>query len=183
MQKLLAVIAASGMLFLPALGDDRAEEQVLKKVSVDRSPLQLNSLPFSIAQILDYFAEAFGKRPVKIEGKSFVYSDRQNPDEVAVITVSDLKAGARIVLLATGNYGMSYIREFFEAPFFLSRESEELCMLLDRGPGIRLLALERFHVQLSVFDAGGWIVVELEFGPSNLPPRHVRLLMGVPAQA
>ena len=86
MQKLLAVIAASGMLLLPAFRYDRAEEQVLKKVSLDRSTLKLNSLPFSIVQILDYFAEAFGKRPVQIEGKSFVYSDRENPDEVAVIT-------------------------------------------------------------------------------------------------
>lgn len=107
MQKLLAVIAASGMLFLPAFGYDRAEEQVLKEVSLDRSTLQLNSLPFSIVQILDYFAEAFGKRPVQIEGKSFVYSDRENPDEAAVITVSDLKDGVRIVLLATGNYGVT----------------------------------------------------------------------------
>lgn len=56
-------------------------------------------------------------------------------------------------------------------------------MLLDRGPGIRSLTLERFHVQLSIFNGGGWIVVELEFRPSHLPPRHVRLLMGVPAQA
>lgn len=183
MQKLLAVIAASGMLFLPAFGYDRAEEQVLKEVSLDRSTLQLNSLPFSIVQILDYFAEAFGKRPVQIEGKSFVYSDRENPDEAAVITVSDLKDGVRIVLLATGNYGVTYIREFFEAPFFLIWESEELYMLLDRGPGIRSLTLERFHVQLSIFNGGGWIVVELEFRPSHLPPRHVRLLMGVPAQA
>ena len=148
---------------------------------VDRSPLRLNPLPFSIGQVLDHFTEAFGKRPSKIEANGFVYSDGQNPDEVAVITVSDLKVGVGVVLLATGDYGVNYIREFFEAPFFLAPESEELYMLLDRGSGIR--SVERFDVQLSISDAGRWLVVALEFRPSQLYRRQLRLLTRVPLQA
>ena len=71
------------------------------KVSVDHSPLRLHTLPFSVGQVLDYFNEAFGKRPFKIDDKSFVYTDRGNPDEVATITVSDLEASLGVVLLAT----------------------------------------------------------------------------------
>jgi len=87
---------------------------------------------------------------------------------VAIITVSDLEASLGVVLLATGDYGVNYIREFFEAPFFLRPESEQLYMLLDRGPGIRSVALERFNVQMRISEAGRWLVVALEFSPSEL---------------
>ena len=60
------------------------------------------------------------------------------------------------------------IREFFEAPFFLRAESEQLYILLDGGPGIRSVALERFNVQMRISEAGRWLVVALEFRPSEL---------------
>ena len=40
---------------------------------------------------------------------------------MVIITVSDLDTGLAIVLLATGDYGVNYMREFFEAPFFFER--------------------------------------------------------------
>ena len=124
--------------------------------------------PFSVRQVLDYFNEAFGKRPFKIDGESFVYTDRDNPDEVVIITVSGLEASLGVVLLATGDYGVNYMREFFEAPFFSRPESEQLYILLNRGPGIRSAALERFNVQIRIFEVGRWLVVALEFSPSEL---------------
>ena len=138
-RKTLALAAAGGLLLLPPLASILRESKLPTetRVSVDRSPLRLHNLPFSVGQVLDYFNEAFGKRPFKIDAKSFVYTVRGNPDEVAIITVSDLEASLGIVLLATGDYGVNYIREFFEAPFFLRAESEQLYMLLDGGPGIR----------------------------------------------
>jgi hypothetical protein len=71
-------------------------------------------------------------------------------------------------LLATGDYGLNYIREFFEAEFFLRRESEQLYTLLEGGAGIRSFALERFSVQISISEAGRWLVVALEFRPPEL---------------
>ena len=169
-RKTLALAAAGGMLLLPPLANDPADEQSPSetRVSVDHSPLRLHTLPFSVGQVLDYFNEAFGKRPFKIDDKSFVYMDRGNPDEVAIITVSDLEASLGIVLLATGDYGVNYLREFFEAPFLLRPESEQLYMLLDRGPGVRSVALERFNVQMRISEAGRWLVVAVEFSPSEL---------------
>jgi len=170
-RKTLALAAAGGMFLLPPLAYDPAGEQAPAetRVSVDHSPLRLHTLPFSVGQVLDYFNEAFGKRPFKIDDKSFVYTDRGNPDEVAIITVSDLEASLGVVLLATGDYGVNYIREFFEAPFFLRAESEQLYILLDGGPGIRSVALERFNVQMRIIsEAGRWLVVALEFSPSEL---------------
>ena len=135
------------------------------RVSVEDSPQRLHSLPFSIGQVLNYFNEAFGKRPVKRDDKIFVYADRENPDEVVTIAVSDFGASLGVVLLATGDYGVNYIREFFEAPFFLLPESERLYMLLDKCTGIRSLALPRFNVQMRISEAGKWLVVALEFRP------------------
>ena len=168
-RKTLALAAAGGLLLLPPLAYDPAGEQALAetRVSVDHSPLRLHTLPFSVGQVLDYFNEAFGKRPFKIDDKSFVYTDRENPDEVVTITVSEFEASLGVVLLATGDYGVNYIREFFEAPFFLRPEIEQLYRLLDRGPGIRSVALERFNVQMRISEAGRWLVVALEFSPSE----------------
>ena len=53
--------------------------------------------------------------PFRIDHKSFVYTDRENPDELAIITVSYFEASLGVVLLATGDYGVNYIRECFEA--------------------------------------------------------------------
>jgi hypothetical protein len=181
-RKTVALAAAGGLLLLPPLAYDPAGEQAPAetRVSVDHSPLRLHTLPFSVGQVLDYFNEAFGKRPFKIDDKSFVYTDRGNPDEVATITVSDLEASLGVVLLATGDYGVNYIREFFEAPFFLRPEIEQLYMLLDRGPGIRSVALERFNVQMRISEAGRWIVVALEFSPSELYRPQLTLVMSRP---
>jgi hypothetical protein len=94
LRKTLALAAAGGMLLLPPLAYDPAGEQAPAetRVSVDHSPFRLHTLPFSVGQVLDYFNEAFGKRPFKIDHKSFVYTDRENPDEVGIITVSDFAA-------------------------------------------------------------------------------------------
>jgi hypothetical protein len=169
-RKTLALAAAGWMLLSPPIAYDPAGEQspAETRVSVEHSPLRLQTLPFSVGQVLDYFNEAFGKRPFKLDDKSFVYTDRGNPDEVAIITVSDLEASLGVVLLATGDYGVNYIRQFFEAPFFLRAESEQLYMSLDGGPGIRSVALERFNVQIRISEAGKWIVVALKFRPSEL---------------
>ena len=177
----LALAAAGGVFLLPPLAYDPVIEQApaAARVSVDHS-VQLRSLPFSVKQVLDYFNEAFGKRPFKTDHKSFVYTDRENPDEVAIITVSDLESRLGVALLATGDYGVNYIREFFEAPFFLRPESEELYMLLEGGPGIRSFALERFSVQISISESGRWLVVALEFRPSELYRPQLTLVTSRP---
>ena len=178
----LALAGAGGVFLLSPLAYDLVIEQApaAARVSVDHS-VQLRSLPFSVEQVLDYFNEAFGIRPFKIDDKSFVYTDRGNPDEVAMVTVSGLESRLGVVLLATGDYGVNYIREFFEAPFFLRPESEQLYMLLDRGPGIRWFALERFSVQMSISEAGRWLVVALEFRPSELYRSQLTLVTSRPA--
>ena len=178
-RKALALVAAGGVLLLPPLEYNAAGEQAPAemRVSVEDSPQRL--LPFD-GQVLNYFNEAFGKRPIKRDDKIFVYADRENPDEVVTIAVSDFGASLGVVLLATGDYGVNYIREFFEAPFFLLPESERLYMLLDKGTGIRSLALPRFNVQMRISEAGKWLVVALEFRPPEFYRPQGKLVTGRP---
>jgi hypothetical protein len=161
----LALAIGGGMLFVPPVAQDKAPFEPTASVEL-RLPSTL--LPFSLGQVLNYFNEAFGKQPFRIDERTFVYSDRENPDEMVIITVSDLDTGLAIVLLATGDYGVNYMREFFEAPFFLPQETEQFYAFLDQGPGVRSITLERFKVQMSISHAGGWIVAALEFGPAQI---------------
>jgi hypothetical protein len=164
MLKALALAVGGGVLFLPSKA--QLEVRLEPRGSVElRLPSAL--LPFSLAQVLHHFNEAFGKQPFKIDERTFVYVDRENPDEVVIITVSDLDTGLAVVLLTTGNYGVNYMREFFEAPFFFHSETEQFYRSLDRGPGIRSIALDRFRVELSISHASNWIVVAMEFRPAQ----------------
>jgi hypothetical protein len=163
--KTLALAVAGGMFLLAPLYSAGEQASGETKVSGDLSALRLHSLPFSLDQVLNHFNEAFGKRASRIDERTFGYTDRENPDEMVIITVSDLDTGLAIVLLATGDYGVNYMREFFEAPFFLREETEQFYKLLEQGPGVRSIALERFKVQMSISHAGSWMIAALEFGP------------------
>jgi hypothetical protein len=70
-----------------------------------------------------------------------------------------------VTLLTGGDWGVDYIREFFEAPFFLKAESEQLYGLLDSGPGARSATLSRFQVKIDVSETREWIVIKTEFEP------------------
>lgn len=123
------------------------------------------TLPFTLEQVLAYFGDAFGKPPRKINDQRFVFVDRDYADDSTTITVSALGQKLGIVLLATGDFGVNRLREFFEAPFFLRSESEQLYALLDQGRGIRSAEVGRFHVRISVSETRAWIVVAMEFRP------------------
>jgi hypothetical protein len=124
-------------------------------------------LPFSIEQVLSYFKDAFGKQPEKINDKYFVFVDRGNPDESAIITIAELDKNMGIVLMATGDYGVNYIRDFFEAPIFLPSESKQFYIMLSKGEGFQLAELGRFNVQMGISAANDWIILALKFQPPH----------------
>jgi hypothetical protein len=177
--KLLALAVAGGTVLLPT--PYLAREQPAAEPKNDLSIRPLYSLPFSSARVLAYFNEAFGQRPFESDAGSYVYIDCDNPDEVVMVTVSELQAGLDVLFFATGNYGVNYIREFFEAPFFLRDETEQLYKLLDSGLGIRSVTLERFNIQMSMTAAEAWIVVAIEFSPPQLYRAHRELVTSHPA--
>ena len=179
--KLLALALVGGTVLLPT--PYLAEEQPAaeSKISSDLPTCPFDPLPFSSARVLAYFNEAFGQRPFESDPGSYVYIDCTNPDEVVIVTVTELQTSIGVVLFATGDYGVNYIREFFEAPFFLREETEQLYKLLDSGLGIRSVTLKRFNIQIGMTAAEGWIVVAIEFSPPQLFRAHRALVTDRPA--
>lgn len=165
MRKALALAVGGALSLLPPT----AQGEVFSgaRASIEEN-LPSALLPFSLGEVLRHFNEAFGKLPLRIDERTFVYTDRENPDETVIISVSELDTGLGVVLLTTGNYGMNYLREFFEAPFFLRSETEQFYASLDRGPGVHSITLHRFTFRLSLSEAGTWIIVALEFSPTHI---------------
>jgi hypothetical protein len=130
-----------------------------------RSALGSYALPFSFNQVLRYFDDAFGKPGYKVHDNTVVYTEDNASDEAVTIVVSAMERKIAVTLIARGDWGVNYIREFFEAPFFLRSESEQLYALLDANPSVRATALGRFDVKIDVFKTREWIVITTKFEP------------------
>jgi hypothetical protein len=141
--------------------------------SAEVSVVNSRPLPFSFEEVLGYFDDAFEKPAYRVQNNTFVYLEENAPDDAVLISISAAEGKIAVTLIANGDYGVNYIREFFEAPFFLRSESEQLYALLDADPGGRSATLVRFDVEIDVLETRKWIVITAEFGPPSgyeLPP-------------
>jgi hypothetical protein len=137
--------------------------EMLQPVRVSRFDSHL--LPFSFEQVTSYFDEVFEKPGFRVGRNIRLYSVGNGPDEFSVIGVSATAGKIAVTLLTNGDWGVNYIREFFEAPFFRRSESEQLYALLDGNRGKRSANLGRFYVELGVFESHERLVITAEFEP------------------
>jgi hypothetical protein len=128
-------------------------------------------LPFSLAQVLNYFDDAFGKAAYRGYGDTPVYHAADATlDESVTIAVSEMEQRISVTLITNSDWGVNYLREFFEAPFFFQSESEQLYALLNETTGTQSVELGRFDVDAGIFEEPGWLIVTMEFRPSaHLP--------------
>ena len=77
-------------------------------------------------QVLSYFNDAFGKPAYKVHDNTFVYIEGNGSDEAVTIAIPATQRQIAVTLVTRGDRGVNYIREFFDAPFFLRSESEQL---------------------------------------------------------
>ena len=73
------------------------------------------------------------------------------------------------------DYGMNVVREFLEAPFFQSNESERLYGLLYAGEGTHSAKLSRFDVLCDYQTRPDETVITLFFSASQQQSRPPRL--------
>lgn len=125
-------------------------------------------LPFSFNQVLSYFDDAFQKSGNRVQDHLYLFIESGAPDELVTIAVYSTGQKIGVTLLSGGDWGVNYMREFFEAPFFFRSESEQLYALLDSGPGVRSATLSRFQVKIDVSEAREWIVIRSEFEPLGI---------------
>ena len=120
-------------------------------------------LPFSLEQVVNYFQGALGKPPAQTHGRAYLFVQGDGRYETMMIAVSGTRRQLAVVLAATGDWGVSTLREFFEAPFFRRSESEQMYRLLYANPPPRSAALER----------PGWTIIRLDFSPPA-PDRNLK---------
>ena len=87
-----------------------------------RSALAPASLPFSLEQLINYFGEALGQAPYPLYERAYGFVQSDGRDQALMIVVSATAPNAEVVLLATGDWGVSSLREFFEAPSSAARK-------------------------------------------------------------
>jgi hypothetical protein len=129
--------------------------------------LAAQALPFSFDEVVGYFRYVFGNPTFKVDDGFFVFVDSNNPDESLIIAVSSVEQKVSILFLATGDFGFSYIRDFFEAPFFREAETERFYALLAAGLGTRSAEFGRFSTDTAIIEMRGWIILQMEFRPSQ----------------
>lgn len=122
-------------------------------------------LPFSFNQVLGYFDAALQKPGHTARSDIREYVENNALGEYAAVIVSGSGQKVRVAVVTNGDWGVNYIREFFEAPFFLRSESERLYTLLGANPSARCVNLGRFDVQIKVIETRQWIIITAEFGP------------------
>jgi hypothetical protein len=131
---------------------------------VGESVSDFRPLPFSFDQVVSYFDDAFERSARRMPDGTCVYIEGNTPDESIIMAVSSRESKIVITLLTNGDWGVNYIREFFEAPLFLRAESEQLYTLLYANPGAGAAALGRFDVEIDVVETREWIIITAEFG-------------------
>jgi hypothetical protein len=129
--------------------------------------LAAKALPFSFDEVVGYFHCLFGNPTFKADDRFFVFVDSNSSDESLIIAISSVEQKVSILCLATGDFGVNYIREFFEAPFFREAETERFYALLAAGLGTRSAEFGRFSTDTAIIEMRGWIIVQMEFRPSE----------------
>jgi hypothetical protein len=131
------------------------------------------ALPFNLEQVVNYFQDALGKPPAQTHGRAYLFVEGDGRGESMMIAVSGTRRQLAVVLAATGDWGVSTFKEFFEAPFFRRSESEQFYRLLYANPPPRSEALERFRVKVGAFERPGWTIIRLDFSPPA-PDRNLK---------
>jgi hypothetical protein len=163
-----AGLLGTGLLFLPCpTAAKSADCRDIPRLA-QTSRFSPGLLPFSFNQVLSYFDDVFQKSGYRAQDHFYLFIEGGAPDELVTIAVYSTGRKIGVTLLSGGDWGVNYIREFFEAPFFLRAESEQLYALLAAGQGARSATLSRFQVKIDVSETREWIVIRAEFEPLGI---------------
>jgi hypothetical protein len=156
-----------GILLTPLYYNAAAASPILKESPPLASVFGFDPgfLPFSFQQALSCLDDAFQKPGYKIQDNIYVFIQGSGSDQPIVMAISAMGPKIAVTVTTTGDWGVNYMREFFESPFFFESETEQLYALLNVGPGVRSATLGRFQVKIDVFETREWIVIRAEFSP------------------
>ncbi|EDY17920.1 hypothetical protein CfE428DRAFT_4659 [Chthoniobacter flavus Ellin428] len=109
---------------------------------------QNEALPFTAADVVQYFSSTFETSAEKGEGNTMVFENHEvkSPDDRWRIAISTEGKAVIVEFTAGGDYGLSLARDFFESPLFQREESEQLYDLFARAQNNPVKKLPRFTV-------------------------------------
>ena len=102
-------------------------------------------LPFAFQEVVRYFEDALAMAPQRLTDQVIFHGGSYH-ENFYTITVTRRGADVRVDFNVIDDYGMSMVREFFEAPFFQRGESEQFYPLLNGRNVTRTLHMPRFNV-------------------------------------
>ncbi len=128
-------------------------------------------LPFTFDDVVDYFVQALEQTPTQ-RSPTYARFDGGSMREGLFSVMIERHEGQMLLRFhVIDDYGMNVVREFFEAPFFQSNESERLYGLLYAGEGMHSAKLSRFDVLCDYQTRPDETVITLFF---STPPQQER---------
>lgn len=127
--------------------------------------------PISFKQVVEIFTRMTEVRPTRVHERCVVFSlgqaYKRNDHVESIIVVTEDPPRLGVSFLISGGYGMNFVSEFFEAPFFARNESEEFYRLLNAPQGHSGARFSRYSVDFSRIETPEWHFISLSFGPTR----------------
>lgn len=127
------------------------------------------SLPFTMSDVVAYFADALMMKPDH-EGGSVVFAGSANghAEDVFRIAITPERQTLVVAFSGGGDYGVTLAREFFEARFFTLEETLRFFTLLDESRDDPATAkLRRFTVRFDHLEHSDDFHLTLRFSPAG----------------
>ena len=169
-QSLGAVVALTAFLAISHFATSRPVVDESLGASVPRftQPFRSAHLPFKARDVISYFSEALGVPAAQV-GNAAMFSSQGDEQDLHAFRVIVAADGADLFVSVTGygDYALSQVREFFEAPFFSREETLGLYAALDRARPTQTLAYRRFTARVDLTQHEDDFHVVLQFSPPN----------------
>lgn len=145
-------------------------------LAVAPSPSQAEApVPVEFSKVVALFKKMTEVQPLRLHDQCMIFGlgerYRRNDHTESVIIVTEDPPRLAVSFLVSGGYGMNFVSEFFEAPFFQRIESEAFYSLLYGPSEHATAALPRFAVEFTRVNTPEWHFISLTFGATvPLPP-------------
>jgi hypothetical protein len=162
-------LAAAGVVFFSSdlLRPTASVTLVPAEMSIPgtQTPTAAQLLPFTFRDAVRYFETSLAQFPQEIRPDEVVFRGGNHRDNFYTISVVSYGSDVLVRFDVMDDYGMTLVREFFEAPFFHARESEQFYALLDGKTSTKALHLPRFDVLYEYDGRGDGAIISMLFSP------------------
>ena len=134
--------------------------------------------PLEFDPVVALFKKMTKVLPARMHGRCVVFSlgeaYRANDHVESIIVVTEDPPRLAVSFLISGDYGMNFVSEFFEAPFFTRDESEKFYALLYAPMGNSAARFPRFTLDFTRVETPEWHFISMSFGPPHMPRSPVQ---------